>query len=472
MGDVARWFAERAYAIESAGPAVGLGSTENRLAGCVPGNDTPPRRGTTIDALKFSIVAVSGDQPIAERTECQHVVVRYMGTKRHMADHVRDAIGALTQEGRVVDLFSGMGSVAESLRDTASVVTNDALSFTAALSRARFTALRRLADSSATAARLRPAYLARLHELEQKYSEQLASERLALAGNRADLMDYMQRAQHVGNSAGHRRAARAAAMASTNEHYELASLYFSAGYLSLHQAIEVDSIRSAIDGDTYLGDRDWMLGSWITGTSVLVNAPGHTAQFLRPNSVSAHIRIARTWARSVWDEFVNALDTVALVGTEEWRSKNSVFVGDALELISTGQLHGIGTIYADPPYTKDQYSRYYHVYETLYRYDYPDSSGAGRNRSDRFTTGFSLKSAVVASFHDLCRNVARMRVPLVVSYPSSGLLAELDLTVADVASEYFDDVETLSFTANHSTMGGSTGTSKKTATENLYVCRI
>lgn len=399
------------------------------------------------------------------------MVVRYMGTKRHMADHVRDAIGELTHEGRVVDLFSGMGSVAESLRDTASVVTNDALSFTATLSRARFTARQRGASPSATAARLRPAFDARLHELKQKYSEQLASEELALAGTRPDLVEYMQRALHVGNSAVHRRAARAAAVASTSAHYELASLYFSAGYLSLHQAIEVDSIRSAIDCDTYIGDRDWLLGAWIAATSVLVNAPGHTAQFLRPNSASAHTRIARTWARSVWDEFVTALDTVALVGTEEWRSKNSVFVGDALELVSTGQLREIGTIYADPPYTKDQYSRYYHVYETLYRYDYPDSSGAGRNRSDRFTTGFSLKSAVVASFHDLCRNVARMRVPLVVSYPSSGLLADFDLTVEDIASEYFADVETLSFEALHSTMGGSTGTSKKTATENLYVCR-
>ncbi|MFA4930092.1 MAG: hypothetical protein WC558_16370, partial [Patulibacter sp.] len=262
-----------------------------------------------------------------------------------MADHVRDAIGELTHEGRVVDLFSGMGSVAESLRDTASVVTNDALSFTATLSRARFTARQRGASPSATAARLRPAFDARLHELKQKYSEQLASEELALAGTRPDLVEYMQRALHVGNSAVHRRAARAAAVASTSARYELASLYFSAGYLSLHQAIEVDSIRSAIDCDTYLGDRDWLLGAWIAATSVLVNAPGHTAQFLRPNSASAHTRIARTWARSVWDEFVTALDTVALVGTEEWRSKNSVFVGDALELVSTGQLREIGTIY-------------------------------------------------------------------------------------------------------------------------------
>lgn len=330
------------------------------------------------------------------------MVVRYMGTKRHMADHVRDAIADLEPDGRVVDLFSGMGSVAESLRETASVVTNDAMSFTAALSRARFKGADRGSSSADVIERLRDTYEARVRELEGEYKAELKREATALDGSRADLLAYMDKAQHVGNSSARRHAARAAAQSSGPDHYSLASLYFSAGYLSLRQAIQVDASRAAIDADTHLDERDWMLGAWIATTSVLVNAPGHTAQFLRPNSSSAHKRIVRTWNRSIWDEFSVALDTVSQVGTESWREENSVYVGDALDLVSAGELQDIGTVYADPPYTKDQYSRYYHMYETLYRYDFPDSSGAGRNRSDRFTTGFSLKSAVVASFHDLC----------------------------------------------------------------------
>ncbi len=400
------------------------------------------------------------------------MVVRYMGTKRHMADHVRDAIADLGPDGRVVDLFSGMGSVAESLQETASVVTNDAMSFTAALSRARFRGADRDSTSAEVVERLRAAYEARVRELEREYKAELTREVVALGGARADLLDYMDKAQHVGNSSARRRAARVAAQSSSSDHYSLASLYFSAGYLSLRQSIQVDALRAAIDADPHLDERDWMLGAWIAAISVLVNAPGHTAQFLRPNSSSAHTRIVRTWKRSIWDEFSVALDTVSQVGTEPWRDDNSVYVGDALDLVSAGELQDIGLVYADPPYTKDQYSRYYHMYETLYRYDFPDSSGAGRNRSDRFTTGFSLKSSVVASFHDLCRNVARMRVPLVISYPSSGLLGDAGETVSDIALQYFGNVQTLSYTANHSTMGASTGTSKKSATENLYVCLV
>lgn len=400
------------------------------------------------------------------------MVVRYMGTKRHMADHVRDAIADLGPVGRVVDLFSGMGSVAESLQETASVVTNDAMSFTAALSRARFKGADRDTSPAEVVERLRDVYETRTRELEREHKAELKREAAALDGSRADLLDYMGKAQHVGNSSARRRAARVAAQSSGSDHYSLASLYFSAGYLSLGQAIQVDALRAAIDADPHLDERDWTLGAWIAATSVLVNAPGHTAQFLRPNSSSAHSRIVRTWNRSIWEEFSVALDAVSQVGSEAWRQDNSVYVGDALDLVSAGELRDIGTVYADPPYTKDQYSRYYHMYETLYRYDFPDSSGAGRNRSDRFTTGFSLKSAVVASFHDLCRNVARMRVPLVISYPSSGLLGDAGESVSEIARQYFGNVRTLSYNANHSTMGASTGASKKSATENLYVCLV
>lgn len=401
-----------------------------------------------------------------------YMVIRYMGTKRHMADHVRDTISSLKPDGRVVDLFSGMGSVAESLRETTSVVTNDALSFTAAVSRARFTGPDRSTSPTAIVERLLPAYEARLHELKAAYATELAEEIEALNGSRTDLLNYMDKAQHVGNSVTRRRAAKIASESSGSEHYELASLYFSAGYLSLGQSIELDAVRAAIDADLHLEDRDWMLAAWIAGASVLVNAPGHTAQFLRPNSESAHSRIVRTWTRSLWKEFASALEAVSQVGSEAWRRNNSVYVGDALELIGAGELHDIGIVYADPPYTKDQYSRYYHMYETLYRYDFPDSTGSGRNRSDRFTTGFSLKTAVVASFHDLCRNVARMQVPLIISYPSSGLLGDAGSTVSEIALQYFSEVQTQAYDAKHSTMGASTGASKKSATENIYVCLI
>lgn len=399
------------------------------------------------------------------------MVVRYMGTKRHMVVSVQQAICELANGGRAVDLFSGMGSVAESLSEcNIPVITNDALEFTACISRARFLGKRRSQSATAALSALRPQFERAREGLLADAASILRAEQEALDGTKDDLGRFVTQAKHVATSADARRSARAASEAAGLEHYQLAQLYFAAGYISYEQAVEVDALRFAIDFDKNLVSRDWYLAAWLSAVSGLVNAPGHTAQFLRPNTNAAHARIVRTWRRSVWGEFEDALRRTQQVGTSDWRSANEVLVTDALDLVSSGRLSDVDVIYADPPYTKDQYSRYYHLYETLYRYDYPDAHGAGRVRSDRFSTGFSLKSSVRASFADLCRNVARMEVPLVVSYPTGGLLDSTGTTFRDVADRYFIDVHVTAIDAQHSTMGASTGASKKTATENLYVC--
>lgn len=399
------------------------------------------------------------------------MVVRYMGTKRHMVTSVQAAIEQFGTSGRAVDLFSGMGSVAEALSNGGpSVVTNDAMEFTACVARARLTGGPREDDPAAVTGRLWAPFQAAQAALKATHAEALSAEKAALAGTISDLSRYFTSAAHVANSPSTRRAALFARNACGQPHFQLATLYFSAGYLSASQAIDVDALRFAIDSDEVRGSRDWLLSAWLSAVSVLLNSPGHTAQYLKPNSASAHQRIVRTWKRSVWDEFVAALSRVSQLGTPEWRAGNEVLVSDALDLLSSGRLTQVGVIYADPPYTKDQYSRYYHLYETLYRYDYPDSVGAGRVRSDRFTTGFSLKSSVRASFHDLCRNVSRMELPLIVSYPTGGLLELTGLTFKEVANTYFAEVEVSAISAQHSTMGASSGSPKKTATENLYVC--
>lgn len=399
------------------------------------------------------------------------MVVRYMGTKRHMAGHVRAAVESLHPRGRVVDLFSGMGSVAESLQDLFPIVTNDILSFTVAISRARFTGLPRTACADEVLNRMRPVYLGQFAELSARFSKQLIAEHAALSGDREALASYMVLARHVANDRQSKDAARQASRDSTSQRYCLASLYFSAGYFSLSQAIEIDALRCAIDSLSLPDEQDWLLGAWLVALSALVNAPGHTAQFLKPNSLTSHARIVRTWKRSVWDQFERSLVSLRQVGSAEWRTQNDAFVGEALELVGHISMDNVGAFYADPPYTKDQYTRYYHVYETLYRYDFPDAMGAGRNRSDRFSTGFSLKSSVVSSFQDLCRSVARRRVPLIVSYPNQGLLYDAGWTLEKIALEHFSDVQVLSIDAHHSTMGASKGSSRKSATENLYVCR-
>ena len=349
-----------------------------------------------------------------------------MGTKRMLAPVVRSVFDELDPRGSVVDLFSGMGSVAHALSPRYGVTTNDLLSFTTVFARCRFTS-----ENKGNRDGLLRAVVRRFHrhhaELSAAYRWRLNRERRAIAGSRTQLALWFDEAPHVGNSIHYQREASAAARDRTAWRYRLATLYFATGYFSTAQAIEVDALRYSIDkAHLTSDDRDWALAAWLLAAGRLVSAPGHTAQFLRPGSAEAFDRIRRTWDRRVWPLFVTALDHLGPLGTARWRHGNKVVNDEALHLLASLDARQVGAIYADPPYTKDQYSRYYHVYETLYLYDFPDSKGRARARSDRFSTPFSLATGIEEALEQLVRLTSQLERPLVLSYPADGLLGRAE----------------------------------------------
>ena len=396
--------------------------------------------------------------------------VRYMGTKRFLAARVRSIVDDLKPVGPVVDLFSGMGSFAEALAPRWAVVTNDFLHFTSVFGRCRFLEGARTTREE-IAGLVQDAYVSHVETLQLAYRAQLAAEQKAIEGKSAALRGYLKEAAHVGNSQWRKRAARESSKASTSKmKYRLATLYFSAGYFSLRQAIQLDALRLAIDNELSGADWDWAIAAWLASASSVVNSPGHTAQFLKPTSAGMTKRIQKSWSQDVWDTFESRLDKLKPVGTAAWRRRNRVSAQEALTFLKASEPDSLGAVYADPPYTSDHYSRYYHVYETLYQYDFPASTGEGRYRNQRAVTEFSIKTRVEQAFEELADSVADLSVPLVLSYPDNGLLIEAGGDLVGLLNQHFSDVEVVSIPREHSTMGASSGTSTKSATENLYVC--
>lgn len=399
--------------------------------------------------------------------------VRYMGTKRRVAPVVRGAIQRLdSQPARVADLFSGMGSVASALAPDFPVVTNDDLAFTTLFAHARFCQYTR-GSSSELALKIARGYVNAVRHLESRFADELARESDVLASrDSGQLASYMATAPHVGSSPDYRDAARDAAAASGAGQYCLVTLYFAGGYFSVNQAIRLDALRRAIDAaDITQAQRRWALAAWLAGAAAVVNAPGHTAQFLKPTGDAVAARIARTWSRDVWEAFVSGLDAIGLVGTRRWRRQTRVYRRDARRLARSPLLDDVSVVYADPPYTKDHYSRFYHVYETMARYDFPGSEGAGRYRSQRLMTGFSRVTQVESEFRGLMESLSERGLSLVLSYPSDGLLARAGVEVVELVDDYFELTEHICFDLKHSTMGASSGKSQKLTEENIYVCR-
>jgi hypothetical protein len=120
----------------------------------------------------------------------------------------------------------------------------------------------------------------------------------------------------------------------------------------------------------------------------------------------------------------------------------------------TGEL---AVVYADPPYTRDHYSRYYHVLETLCLRDNPALStmrlgdreflSRGFYRAERHQSPFCIKTQAPGAFAELFDGVRRMGAPLVVSYSpyrASERARPRLMTVegiVDIARRYFSSVE-------------------------------
>lgn len=399
--------------------------------------------------------------------------IRYMGSKNCMRDEVvRLVTGSDAHPpSAVVDLFSGAGTVASWMTNGPSAVAVDALHFPLVLSRSRLLNPPFGIDEILQTVLERAQTLASI--VDATTADRLTQDDEALASGWQATRDLIAAAEHVGNNPQLRSRANSAR---TDGRYELAQLYFSRGYFSTRQAIALDALRRAIDeiagpsvelGPTWRNatSSDVALAAWISTASTIANSPGHVAQFLRSSNPTSYRRVYRAWTMDVFDVFKSAIARVAPLGGASWRQGNEVRLGDAIDVCARGDFPGDTVFYADPPYTKDHYSRMYHVLETLYLYDYPDSLGAGRTRSTRHLSEFSFASKAENAFHGLAKAASERGAVLVVSYPVRGLVTEE--TLGSILGTY-GKVTKYTSAASHSTLGGSSGRGQVAAVECLY----
>src|SRR5690606_3747596 len=108
----------------------------------------------------------------------------------------------------------------------------------------------------------------------------------------------------------------------------------------------------------------------------------------------------------------------------------------------------------DPPYAPVHYSRFYHVLETLVKYDYPDLEFKGRYRGDRHQSPFSQKSNAVNAFKELFNGIIHAKSQMILSYSGSGVIS-IDLIIS-LAKQHFNNgyiVDVKEVDHKHSTMG-------------------
>ncbi|MBO9714255.1 DNA adenine methylase [Sphingomonas sp.] len=370
----------------------------------------------------------------------------------------------------MLDVFAGMCSVGEAVGPTRQVWTNDAQVFASQVGAALFTS-RVLPLRSQSIADI---YHTRFHEAlargSEKWRAHLEIESDALAASTFEEFAVARSAL--------RSALNHSPIATPVSYPSLFTRQYADTFFGLRQALEIDAIVEAVRGYTptaLMEDAERWLMIALGRTMLRVSTTtGHFAQFLSPK-LNNFRTFQRQRRRMIWQEWLESNEEMQPVGDDIWRSQNRSFNEDALTLLPrlVSEKMKPSVIYADPPYTNDQYSRYYHVLETLFLYDYPSTSGAGVYRDGRFVTKFSLKSQSVASLEALVGSAARLGADLVLSYPTNGLAYSKGFEIEDLLRRSYRDVEIChAISHDHSTFGASKGQAKSAVVEKIYLGRV
>jgi len=401
-----------------------------------------------------------------------------MGNKRSLAAAVALVCQEFPSELPLVDLFGGMCNVAGAVADSGRAVhVNDVQCYAELAARCLIASPEPPPASRAVATLLREGFEDNRARLHHRFAGDLRREEEALSPGGSERMraladDWRHAANDTGVAAEVARLAHAPSPPS-----RLCTLVFSHGYFGLAQSIDIDSVRFAIDKaredrTTSASDALWLRLALLQTASRVAATPGHFAQYLRPASAATTARITAYRRRPVWEWFLRDVEVLRPYGTMTWRRGNSVSRRDALELAEEGAdgPAGPAIFYADPPYSKEHYSRFYHVLETLERYDYPIAVGVGRYRPDRFRSDFAVGTIVRQAMDRLFAAIAGRGGRLLFSYPSSGLLITRGGNVRDLLESHFGDVRLLiDQPASHSTLGARHGSRQRAVREQVWL---
>lgn len=399
--------------------------------------------------------------------------LNYLGSKLRLLDFIDDKVRELTSPTEAVcDLFAGSGCVARKLSKDFQVVACDIQNYSKVICDAllkRFTVTDADVDNffvslnTKRTNRLRSAF-APLIEIEQKAIKDKDLEVLTVILEHGSVEVYNIEPTE---SCISKQLEEVSNLILTNDllnERSLISRYFGGVYFSYEQAVDIDLILDRIANFVPDQNKNLYLAALLSTASDVVDTVGkHFAQPIKARDAHGKIKIT-VYNKAIKDKTINVFDLYKeWLGRYKNLSKNNLnhltFQGD-FEACLKSLPEYVKTVYADPPYTRDHYSRYYHVLETITLRDSPRLSKVtihgsthisnGIYREDRHQSPFCIKSKAPEAFRKLFRLVSASNRNLLLSYSPYDITKNTHPRVVTMhelitlANEYFDSVEVVS----------------------------
>ena len=202
--------------------------------------------------------------------------------------------------------------------------------------------------------------------------------------------------------------------------------YYRNTYFGVRQAAEIDFLRE-LSSKLNENLKTHLIASTISALTFCVSSTTHLAQYLKPSSHNSATNLIKRRSKSI----IELVTIRLLMLAQLTRSKSGrVYNEDFLKATHSIAPNANSVIYADPPYFKEHYSRYYHILDTFTLYDFPQltynprlsKTTVGRYREERLTSDFGKKSKVKSAFANLIELTVHYGSPLAISYASSSLV--------------------------------------------------
>lgn len=371
--------------------------------------------------------------------------VQYLGSKLRALPQISRAIESIQPRvATALDLFAGSSVVSQAIaRLGYDVVATDALGFSAVICRA-------VLGVGRVGNRTHLELLSLLDEpldsvaVPKQFQEFLSQEACALKLKDGDALLHLGATiPQVWRTAG----ADSELLGRFSAHWgrpstlafdlaDLMATHYAGTYFGLRQALSLDHLRCKIahlrdKGTITPWEQDALLCALLSAASACAFTPGK--HFAQPHKIRdgkdkafARQRVIQDRSLSITALFTEALERV-FASASSITSHNAAYQMSLEALMLSPELLGrIGVVYADPPYTAQQYSRFYHVPEILVSYCTPELqvvSGqvtSGLYPVDRFKSRFSSKRQAPAAFADLFSFCKKLDAPLLISYSATG----------------------------------------------------
>ena len=365
--------------------------------------------------------------------------LNYLGSKLRLLDFIEENVRRVTPEGAgVCDLFAGSGCVSYKLSRLFPVVACDIQGYSKIICDALLHKYK--IDQALIASLIEATKTDEASRLISCFEPLIKLEEEAIENK--DLQTLTDLLEHgsveVYNLEGENSSlSLILSLVSNNlvanelaDKKSLISRYYGGVFFSYRQAVQIDILLEIINRQENAKYKEILLAALLSTASDMVDTVGkHFAQPIKARDSKGKIKAA-VYNKAVQDKTINAIDLY-----QEWLRKyialprggfqNTTMQCDYMECLNSLP-DTVRTIYADPPYTRDHYSRFYHVLETMVLRDSPEISTVnihgvtqisnGLYRKDRHQSPFCIRSQALGAFRNMFSVISMSNRNLLLSY--------------------------------------------------------